>query len=241
MATADKIIHPGSSRTTQVTLKVWHPHCWTLKTTKAADAGLIAHGVYRFDGIVSARLTAYGNTSRDIDELVQRIRESELTETARRIDKYFNPTLQTQAAGNATQELLVEYEPENSIHDPFVSRGFIPEEEIRVHDGYEYWTVIISASRTEIQNRLDEIRRDMNAEITIEGMKSPQTNTVQNQPTEHLSERQREVFKLAQREGYYTWPREASAIDLAEKLDISKTTLLEHLRKAETKVLGEID
>lgn len=240
MATADKAPRTDQFQTTQVTLEVWHPHCWTLRTTKTVDAGLIAHGVYQFDGIISARLTAYGNTSSDIDDLVQRIQDSELTETVKKIDKYFNPALQTQAAGNATQELLVEYEPENSIHDAFVSRGFVPDEEIRVHDGYEYWTVIISASRPEIQQRLDAIRQEMNAEITIEGMKSPQTNTVQSQPIERLSERQREVFQLAQREEYYTWPRETSAIDLAEELGISKTTLLEHLRKAETKILGEI-
>lgn len=226
-------------QTSQVTLKVWHPNCWMLQTTESVNAGLIAHGVYQFDGIVSARLTVYANTTDQIDALVADIEQSELTERVKRINEYFNPTLRSHAAGNATQELLVEYKPKNSIHDAFVSRGFVPEEEIRVHDGYEYWTVIISASRATIQQRLDEIRQEMDAEIIIGGMKSPQTNTPQNQRTDRLSERQREVFKLAQQSGYYSWPREKSAIDLAEELGVSKTTLLEHLRKAEAKILGE--
>jgi len=51
-----------------------------------------------------------------------------------------------------------------------------------------------------------------------------------------LSERQREVFKLARRRGYYEWPREVSATELAEELDVSKATALEHLRKAEAKI-----
>jgi len=225
-------------QTSQLALRIWHPNCWTLQTTAAADADLIAHGVYEYDDIVSARLTAHADTTDQIDDLVAEIKASPLTERVKIINEYFNPRLKHHPAGNATQELLVEYEPINSIHDAFVSRGFVPEEEIRINDGFEYWTVIVNASRNTIQERLDEIRQEMNAEITIEGMKSAQTSTAQSQQTSQLSERQREVFELAQDEGYYMWPRETSATELANKLDISKTTFLEHLRKAEAKVLG---
>lgn len=226
-------------QTTQVNLKVWHPDCWTLQTTAAVDAGLVAHGVYQYDGIVSARLTAYADRTAHIDDLVAEIGESEFTATVKEINEYFNPQARASAAGNATQELLVEYEPRYSIHDAFVSRGFVPEEEIRVHGGYEYWRVIVSASRMEIQRRLDDIRTEMDAEISIEGMKSPKTSTCTGTQPSSLSERQREAFNLAKQEGYYQWPRETSAIDLAENLGVSKTTYLEHLRKAEAKILGE--
>lgn len=226
-------------QTTQVNLKVWHPDCWTLQTTAAVDAGLIAHGVYQYDGIVSARLTAYADRTAHIDDLVAEIGKSEFTVTVKEINEYFNPQARASAAGNATQELLVEYEPRYSIHDAFVSRGFVPEEEIRVHGGYEYWRVIVSASRMEIQRRLDDIRTEMDAEISIEGMKSPKTSTCTGTQPSSLSERQREAFNLAKQEGYYQWPRETSAIDLAENLGVSKTTYLEHLRKAEAKILGE--
>lgn len=228
-------------QTSQITLQVWHPDCWTLQTTERVDAGLIGHGVYQHDGIVSGRFTAYADTTADIDELAEAIEGSPLTSEVKLINEYFNPTLRTDAAGNATQELLVEYEPNNSIHDAFISRGFVPEEEIRIHDGYEYWTVIVAESRGTIQQRLDEIRTEMEAEITVEGMKSARTDSAHGSQSRQLSERQREVFELAKSEGYYTWPRESSASALAEELGISKTTLLEHLRKAESKILGEQD
>ncbi len=227
-----------SARTTQLTLKIWHPNCWTLQTTDAVDAGLIAHGVYHYDGRVSARLTAYADRTEQIDELVAEIEESNLTDVVKRINDYFNPNVPAHSAGNATEELLVEYAPRNSIHDAFVSRGFVPEEEIRIKNGYEYWAVIISKSRTMIQRRLEEIRQEMDAKITIEGMKSPNTESAKYNTTDYLSERQREVFELAQQSGYYTWPREISASELADKLNLSKTTILEHLRKAEAKLLG---
>jgi len=228
-------------QTSQITLKVWHPDCWTLQTTERVDAGLIGHGVYHHDGIVSGRFTAYADTTDQITELADAIEQSPLTDEVKLINEYFNRTLRTDAAGNATQELLVEYEPNNSIHQAFVSRGFVPEEEIRIHDGYEYWTVIVAASRGTIRERLEDVRTEMDAEITVEGMKSGQTDASHCGQSMQLSERQREVFELAQREGYYMWPRECSASDLAEALDISKTTLLEHLRKAESKILGQRD
>lgn len=222
---------------TQLTLEIWHPDCWTLQTTAAVDAGMIAHSVHEYDGLINARLTAYGDRHEDIDELVSAIDRSDLTTQVERVTNYFNPRIGTEAAGNVTEELLVRYNPSNSIHDAFLSRGFIPEEEIRIRNGYEYWTVIITAARANIQSRLDEIRDEMNAEITVQGMKSPDTEPTEPQTGDQLSERQREVFEFARDRGYYSWPRELSATDLAEELDISKATVLEHLRKAESKLL----
>jgi hypothetical protein len=223
----------------QLTLKVWHPDCWTLRSTATADAGLIAHGVYQTDDVMNTRVTAYADARENIDDLVEAIEASPLTQGVTEIHEYFNPSVRTSAAGNATQELLVEYESSHSIYDAFISRGFVPDSEIRIHDGNEYWTVIISEDRSRIQDRLDEIRDEMSADVEVEGMKCPETQTCGASPKSTLSERQREVFELAQRRGYYSWPRQTSASDLADDLDVSKTTLLEHLRKAESKLLNE--
>lgn len=238
MCEARKSDSAESVQTSQISLRMWHPNCWTLQTTADADAGLIAHGVYNYDRVVAARMTAYADTTDAIDELIETIDESDLTEDIKVINGYFGQLPRAASAGNATEEILVEYEPRHSIHDALVSRGFVPEEEIRVHDGYEYWTVIVTESRSTIQARLDEIRREMDAEITVEGMKSAHTSTVQTTSAEQLSERQREIFEYAKREGYYTWPRETSASALADDIEVSKTTFLEHLRKAEAKILG---
>lgn len=55
--------------------------------------------------------------------------------------------------------------------------------------------------------------------------------------SELLSERQQLVVQMALDEGYFEWPREINAAGLAAKLDISHPTMLEHLRKAERKLL----
>ena len=55
-----------------------------------------------------------------------------------------------------------------------------------------------------------------------------------------LTDKQREALKAAMRNGYYDYPRRISATELAERLGLSKTTLVEHLRKAEGRLMGEI-
>jgi PAS domain S-box-containing protein len=55
---------------------------------------------------------------------------------------------------------------------------------------------------------------------------------------ETLTDRQREALLTAYHGGYYEWPRTQSADALADVLGVSKSTFLEHLRRAERKLLG---
>jgi DNA-binding NarL/FixJ family response regulator len=55
-----------------------------------------------------------------------------------------------------------------------------------------------------------------------------------------LTERQQEILLTALEMGYYEQPRGATYQELADELDCTKTTVGEHLRKAEEKVLAGI-
>jgi len=52
-----------------------------------------------------------------------------------------------------------------------------------------------------------------------------------------LTERQYEVIECALEAGYFEWPREISSDELADEMGVTRATLLEHLRKAESKLL----
>lgn len=58
------------------------------------------------------------------------------------------------------------------------------------------------------------------------------------EPESQLTDRQFEVIECALNNGYFEWPREISSEELAEELGINRATALEHLRKAESKLLS---
>lgn len=58
--------------------------------------------------------------------------------------------------------------------------------------------------------------------------------------TEDLTDRQQESLRTAHEAGFFAWPRETNGDDVAELLDISQSTFLQHLRTAERKVFDEL-
>lgn len=88
---------------------------------------------------------------------------------------------------------------------------------------------ILAFDREDVANILREFRRL--------GTPSVDRITPVGEQRSVLSDRQEEVITAALEAGYFDWPREIEAVDLAEQLDISHPTLLEHLRKAEKKLL----
>lgn len=56
-----------------------------------------------------------------------------------------------------------------------------------------------------------------------------------------LTERQREIFHVAIRTGYWDVPRRTSLSEMAEHLAISKSTLSEHISMIERKLLHQIE
>lgn len=55
-----------------------------------------------------------------------------------------------------------------------------------------------------------------------------------------LTQRQREVLEVAYAEGYFEYPRESSAGEVAEELGISRSTFAEHLAAAQSRLFETI-
>ncbi|WP_217350870.1 helix-turn-helix domain-containing protein [Salinadaptatus halalkaliphilus] len=210
--------------------------------TDDQDGGMYGHGAYTTDeGTAMGRFTMYGKTTADIQTLIDRARASSLTEMVSVAEHDYNTNpgqTGVSTPGNATKDVFVEFQSENSIDHSFVSRGFIYDGPVHIHGGREYWTVITHKERDLIDNDLASIQSEMNAEINVQQISPYQHARDPISEREVLSARQQEVLKLARSNGYYSYPRETTSRELASKLDISKTTFLEHLRKAEAKLLG---
>ncbi len=57
---------------------------------------------------------------------------------------------------------------------------------------------------------------------------------------ERFTDRQREAIQRAHFGGFFAWPRESSGEDLAEQMDVSQSTFLQHLRAGQRKVFEEL-
>ncbi|HSV42681.1 MAG TPA: helix-turn-helix domain-containing protein, partial [Methanomassiliicoccales archaeon] len=55
-----------------------------------------------------------------------------------------------------------------------------------------------------------------------------------------LTDKQRKTVAAAYEHGYYDYPKKIGSEELAKKIGISKGTMMEHLRKAEGRLLREI-
>lgn len=90
---------------------------------------------------------------------------------------------------------------------------------------------ILFFDRDDLKSIIDEFR-DI-GEVTLGSLTRVGSESTQ------LTSRQREVLEMALDKGYFKWPRETSSDELAESLGICRATCLEHLRKAEERILRE--
>jgi len=228
----------------RLTLEIWHPGCWAIAATERAEGGILAHAIYNSPqsgapDAVSGLFTAFGETSAAVDRLVDEVAASPHAGAVSRLQTRFDRRTRV-ASGAVFNEFFLEYPPRDMICPTLLEHGFVHSAPVRIEGGRETWEVVFAGPRDEIERCLDGVREAGPAEVAVERIRGGGAENSQperNKRVDSLTPAQRQAYELARSNGYYAWPRGISTRALAELSDVSKTTLLEHLRKAESKLL----
>jgi predicted DNA binding protein len=109
---------------------------------------------------------------------------------------------------------------------------------VTVFDGKENWSIVLSDedSKKNLFIHLDEI-----GDVTIDEIQR-MDHLNMALPLEYVSltDRQSESLCKAYQHGYYDFPKKTSSRDLARHIGVSQSTLLEHLHKAEHKIISKL-
>lgn len=222
-----------------LTVDVQHPNCWTLETTRETGGGLLGHGAAVDETRAVGWYTAFGESRGVVDRLTETIQSSHLT-TA------MTPLAPSESGssvlGRATQDILVEFDSTPMIRPAFAARDFISHGPTRHEADREQRSFLTAMDRPSVKDAIAEIETAYDADIDLTRLTAMKPPTWMHAAiSDQLSPRQREAFELARDGGYYSYPRGATAGRLAEILGISKATFLEHLRKAEAKLLTGVE
>jgi len=216
----------------QVRLTLWHPGCWTLRVTdEHDDTHLIEKSLYTAADAIKGDFVLVSNGDVTVEAVV---------ETIDGYDVVDDVAILKQSADRA--RIVVNYERAASIVPEIVNSDFMPIEPVHITDGREHWTVLVRACVLSdvIAEMEDEYDVEMSAVQEVDPKESVAFADVVDRIHDDLSARQRELMFEAREAGYYNWPREVAASDVAEGADISASTFLEHIRRGEQKILQSV-
>jgi predicted DNA binding protein len=225
-----------------VAVDVWHPDCWGIASTDSVGNGIVGHGAAVDGDSGYERVTIHGDSSAHVEQAIEVAHETQFIKTIEPLGAVANEQSLPSVIGQSAQDAFIEYDATDGIGSAFLSRGYVLDSTYRVDAGTETWELLVYTSRASFKQSLAEIERERDADITLTRLSpaEPDQNLIESQEPAGttLTPRQKEAIELARAQGYYQWPRDVSADALAAELGVSKSTFLEHLRKAEQKLLG---
>jgi len=138
------------------------------------------------------------------------------------------------------------YEVERSANKPciceFIEQEVGPVTEVHAREG-DLHVTIHASEMTDLRELIGELQDsygDIRIEYLVRGKTDAEESDLVPVDMRRLTARQQEVLATAHEMGYFDYPREANASDVADALDIGPSTFIEHLNAAQSKLLDEL-
>lgn len=207
-----------------------HDDCWLQETTERySTLTLVVSSIYMVEDEIHVNITAHAPDGDLLDRIEEEWNEDP---RIREVNRLYE--------GPKGTRFHVGYVSEYSIYPHIIHHTPISLGTVRVSQGTEYYNLVGESS--DIQELLKVLDEEGTTQLqAAEDLDEvPGGDPEEGEPTleDLLTDRQLQALILAYSEGYYGWPRDLSASDLADGMEISVSTLLEHLREAESEVLS---
>jgi len=222
----------------EYTFSIEHDGCWTQSVNEVFPdvTATIVHS-YRLTGTSITMIEVNGVDDDSIDELVEWLADHPVM-TASRLVSYDDER------ARAFVSLEGDYDTDTEpVLNVLLRNNAFPTVPATVIRGRENWNVLVS-SHEEVSRTHEELQEL--GSVDVEALRQPDTDRLLTGLTEikeavqDLSPRQREVLSLAIEEGYYDSPRSCNIEELAELDSANMSTVGEHLRRSEAKILNGV-
>ena len=172
----------------------------------------------------------------DLDPAVEVVESHRMIDSVEVLERYDQPRSERTSATLLLEGDLVEFTPLQTL----MYEGFLPLGPTELADGRECFDLLLS-NRDELSDAVDllsefgpvsvdRISPDFRREVVP-------SHAEWQELLSSIPPRQRDILNTAVELGYFEIPREVTLEELAEELEITKTTASTHLRKAEGQLI----
>jgi len=218
--------------------RIKHHGCWT-ETINDTFPGVTATIIYsyRLTGTSITMVEVTGVSSDRVEELVTWLGDHEVMTAAQLVS--YHEERET-AFVSLEGDYRTETEP---VLNVLLRNNCFPTIPATVTNGREHWNVLAS-THEEVSRTHDELLAL--GSIEVDALRQPKLGrlltglTDIKQAVQDLSPRQMEVLKRAIDEGYYDSPRGCNIEELASMDSANTSTVGEHLRRSEAKILEAV-
>lgn len=216
----------------QVTIEMWHSGCWGLElNNQFPRLHIVEKSTYQSENHIKGDLVFIVDNPSEMDELLKRAREHK---------SVYNLAVLKKTSDRA--RVLAEYDKSYSVLPTVTNSDLMAVEPFHIANGSKYWTFVTEADT--ISKQVDLLEEKFEVRIkSIQDFSEPENveyADVIDEIYSELSTRQQEALFLAADKGYYQWPREVSAGEIADVMGVSGPTFLEHLRQGEHKLINKL-
>lgn len=216
----------------EVRFEYRHTDCWMQETSERFPTlTLVISGLYMKEKEIHADCLVHSPDRKTVQE----------AEVAWTADKRIRKVSKLYEGPRGTR-FHVAYSQEHTIYPYILNHTPLSMGAVSVAGGVEHYHIIGAAE--DIQDLLKELGKEGTVKVQSTRMLDAMPTEAEPGPAAGivglLTDKQIDALLLAHAEGYYQWPRELSASELAGRLGLSSSAFLEHLRHAESKVLNTV-